>query len=183
MQQQTLISGDTLTFLTTLADYAASDGWVLTYRLVPRAVGGAPVSISSTAEGTAHRLTATAATTSGWITGAYGWSAYVTKGAERYTVDSGQLIVQPNPASVASGTDTRSQAEKALDDARAAFAAWSPTRRSYRIGDREMTFNAAAEIITHVSYWENVVAREQRAADKAKGRPDRRQLYVRMGRV
>ena len=183
MQQQTLISGDTLTFLTSLADYPANAGWVLTYRLVPRAVGGSAVSLSSTAEGADHRITATADTTAGWVTGAYGWAAYVTKGAERYTVDSGQLTVLPNPGTVTAGTDTRTQAEKALDDARAAFAAWSPTRRSYRIGDREMTFNSADEIISLISYWENVVAREVRTADKAKGRPDRRQLYVRMGRV
>lgn len=183
MQQQTLISGDTLTFLTSLADYPASDSWVLTYRLVPRVVGGSAITLVGSAEGSDHRITATAAVTGGWVTGDYGWAAYVSKGAERYTVDSGQLTVKPNPATVAVGTDTRSAAEQALADARAAYYAWTPTKRSYRIGDREMVFNSAAEILQHVNNLELEVAREVNLAAKAKGLADRRQIYVRMGRV
>ena len=183
MQQQTLIAGDTLTFVTSLADYPASASWVLTYRLVPRVVGGSAIVLTATAEGSDHRITATAAATSGWVTGDYGWSAYVTKGAERYTVDSGQLTVQADPASVAVGTDTRSPAARALADARAAYYAWTPTKRSYRIGDREMVFNSAAEILQHVNNLEIEVSREENVAAKAKGKADRRQLYVRMVRL
>ena len=178
--QQHLIVGDSLNFPASTPDYPANDGWVLKYRLVPRAAGGgaAPIEIIATAEGADHRVAVTAAVTATWVAGDYGWSSWVGKGAEQYTVDQGQITLRPNPRTVAIGTDLRSQAEKALADAKAALATWSPTRRRYRIGDREMEFNSTADIVKLITWWEQQVAAENVMAGRAE-RPARR-IYSRI---
>lgn len=164
----TLRAGDTYSQLVVLADYPASDGWVLKARFTPRA-GGTPIAITAAAEGDDHRLAATAVITAAWLSGDYAAAQWVEKGAEVYTVASGQVTILPNLRAISGATDTRSQAEIALAAARAAFAAWTPTQRRYKIGEREMEFNSAAEILRTISYWEQQVAREQGTAAAGQG--------------
>lgn len=173
MQQQTLVAGDSLNFATSVPQYPAGDGWVLKYRLVPRTAGGTPIDLTATAEGDDHRVSVAATATTTWNSDTYGWTAWVEKAGEVYTVDAGQIVVKPNPRTLVAGTDTRSQAEKALADAKAALAAWTPTRRRYRIGEREMEFNSPADIIKLITWWEQQVAAENVMAGRAE-RPARR---------
>ena len=175
---QSLISGDTLSLLTPAGSYPASAGWVLHHRLVPRTAGGPAITLDATAEGDDHRTLVAASTTAGWAAGSYSWSSWVTRGAESYTVSSGQTVIQPDPRAVTAGYDGRSQSRKALDDARAAFAAWTPTRQSYTIGTRQMHFNSPADIIKTITYWEQQVAAEERQAGRAAPTP--RRIYSRI---
>lgn len=181
--QRELIAGDTLNFLASAPLYPASAGWVLKYRLAPRTVGGSVISFTATAEGDDYRVNVAAATTASWGPDNYSWSSWVERGAEKYTVESlGQISVKPDPRTAAAGYDGRSVARKALDDARAALASWTPTKRRYRIADREMEFNGTADIIKAINYWELEVQKEQRIADLAAGGIDRRKVYVRLNR-
>lgn len=162
--QQELIAGDTLNFLTVVPDYLASDGWVLKFRLVPRTVGGTAIPITATAEGADHRVTVPAATTAGWGADSYGWTSWAEKAAEVYSVQSGQITMRPNPRTAAAGTDLRSTARKALDDAKAAlatFVASNGMTSSYRIGDRERAFRSTAEIVKLITYLEQQVQSEE----------------------
>lgn len=163
----TLRAGDTYSQLVELADYPASAGWVLKSRFVPRA-GGTAIALTATADGDAHQLDAAAATTTSWAVGDYSAVQWVELGAEVYTVATGQLSILPNLRTVVSG-DTRTQAELALAAARAALAAWTPTQRRYKIGEREMEFASTAEILRTISYWEQQVAREQGTAAASLG--------------
>jgi hypothetical protein len=178
--QQELIAGDTLNFLTQVPDYPATSAWVLKFRLVPRTVGNTAIAITATAEGADHRVTVSAATTTAWGVDSYTWTSWVEKGAEVYSVDSGQIVVKTNPRTAAAGTDGRSVAVKALDQAKAALAAWTPTTRRYRIGDREHEFSSKADIVGLISYWTTEVAREQRREALAKGMPDPSKAFVRL---
>lgn len=180
--QQELISGDSLNFVTQLPDFPATASWVLKFRLVPRTSSNPAISLTAAAEGADHRTTASATVTATWAPDAYTWTSWVEKGIEKYTVESGQITIRPDPRTVAAGYDGRSQAEKALADAKTAFAAWTPTQRRYRIGDREMEFAAKAEIVGVVSFWGIQVKRERRAKALAEGRPDPRNTYVRLNR-
>ncbi len=72
--------------------------------------------------------------------------------------------------------DLRSQATIALAAARAALAAWTPTQRRFRFGDREMEFNSPDDIIKVIRYWQAQVDAE----DPDRGA--RRKVYVRLGR-
>jgi len=160
MPNPNIPAGDTYSELVTLSAYPASSGWVLNSRFTPRAVGGAVISFTGTAEGAAHRLSVAASTTAGWVAGSYAWVQWVELGAESYTVASGQLTITPNLRTAGVGSDARSQAQRALDDYKAAFAAWTPTTRRYRILDREREFNTVGEILTAINYWQVQVDRE-----------------------
>lgn len=178
----TLVQGETLNYTASVADYPAGDGWVLTLYLNPRS-GGTARSVTSTASGDDHLLQATSTTTATWAAGDYGWEIWAALGSERYRLEAGQLELVPSLIGAAAGTDTRTQAEVALDAAKAALAAWTPTTRRYRINGREMEFNSAADIIQVIRHWENEVRRERDAAAMAAGRASSRKVYVRMGRA
>lgn len=182
--QTDLIAGDTLNFETTVADYPPSAGWTARIRLVPRA-GGVPIVITGTTavSGDRYAFQVGPVVTATWPAGVYGWAIWVEKASERYTQESGQLTVKPDPATMAAGTDTRSLAQRALDDARAALAAWTPTTRKYSIGGRQMEFNSVAEILQLISHWQIDVKREMEAERMAAGLPSRRKVSVRIGRA
>jgi len=177
-----LVLGDTLNYTTAVADYPASAGWTLSYRLVPRSGAGTAIEFSSTADGDLHRLQVGASTTAAWAAGTYSWHSWVTKASEKYTVDTGAITLLADPRTASGPLDLRTEAEIALDAAKAALNAWTPTTRSYTIAGRSMTFSTTAESEGVIQYWERQVAKEKRLALLAKGGPDTRRVYVRMGR-
>lgn len=160
------------------AGYSSGDGWQLKVRLVSRAAGGTAVTLVAVADGGDYRVQADAATTAAWTAGDAGWTAVVERSGQVVPVGDGVTTLRPNPLTLAAGADLRSQARKALDDARAALAAWTPTRKRYKIGEREMEFNSAAEIIKLITYWEQQVRSEDILAGRAE-KPARR-IYSRI---
>ena len=185
MQQQELVAGDSLNFLTAGGAYPSSSGWVLTYRLVPRTAGASVITLTGTVEGDDHRFAIAAATTAAWVAGDYTWISRVEKAGEKYTLETGQLVVKPNPENLAVGYDGRSLARKTLDDLYAAKAAWdasSGRTRRYKIGEREMEFNSEADLLQKTFFWENKVAAEDTAARLAKGLKPRNRILTRFVR-
>lgn len=173
-------AGDSFTALESLPQYPASAGWVASLRLVARTHGNTAATITGTAEGDAHRLTAPASATAQWAADAYTWVLWVDRAGESATVATGQLRVLPNLRTAPAGADGRSLARRTLDDLMVAKAGWDTSggrTRRYKIADREMEFNTEAEIIQKISFWEAQVAKEA-AADRlaAGGRPRNRIL-------
>lgn len=177
-----VVSGETLNFPVTVATYPASAGWVLHFRLVPRVGSGSAIEFACTASGDDHLAQVSAVTTAAWTAGTYSWVSWVSKAGEVYSVNNGTVQVLANPFTASGPLDLRTDAEIALDAAKAALASWTPTTRSYTIAGRSMTFSTTAEIVPLIQYWERKVAAERRAAALAKGQPDTRRVYVRMGR-
>jgi hypothetical protein len=180
MQSQ-LEAGTTLNYEATVAHYPSNEGWALKYRLVPQFATGAPIDINASAapSGKGYLVQVAAGVTSAWAPGKYSYSAWVTNGGgEVYPAQSGYIEILPDPRTATAGTDLRSQARKALDDARAAFAAWSPVQRRYKIADREREFNSPADILVVIRYWEQQVAVEDRLAGRAE--PISRRIYTRI---
>lgn len=178
-----LIAGETLNFSATVADYPAGAGWVLTLYLNPRA-GGSVRTVVGTADGDAHLLQASGATTAGWAAGDYAWELWAAQGAERYRLDAGQLRVQPSLIGAAAGLDTRSPARVALDTLRAAWNAFISsgnfTAASYTINGRNMTYRSVAELRAAISAAERDVRSEDQAARVAAGGSPRSTYVVRM---
>jgi hypothetical protein len=180
--QDRITLGDTLSFPTTVPDYPASAGWTLSYRLIQRTTG-TPITLTAITDpdnADGYVVQAAAATTATWTAGEYSWASWVTMGAEVYSLGQGTCTLLPDPRTAAAGVDLRSAAEVALADAKTAYYAYTPTRRSYKIGDREMVFNSAEDLIKHIQFLQAEVTAEKRAADKAKGYADSRKVYVRM---
>jgi hypothetical protein len=170
-------AGDSVTWRISLADFPASDGWTLKYRLINSA--GA-IDIESAAEGDDHLISEAAATSANWAAGDYTWQAYVEGGSsERYTVGTGRMTIKPDLAAQAAGYDTRTTAAKTL----AAVNAWLTSRdlavAEYEVAGRRMKYIPMAELLTLRSKLQAEVAREQAAERVALGLPSRSKVYVR----
>lgn len=173
----TITAGDSLAVSVDGGDYTSAAGWAATLRLVPRG-SGSVISISGVGDGGAWTFSANSAASAAYSAGEYSAAVYATKSGDRHTLDAGPITVRPDPAAITAGTDTRTQAEIALAAAKSALAAWTPTTKSYTIGDVSKTFNTPAEIREVINYWQGRVDAERAAADRAAGRPNRTRYYV-----
>jgi hypothetical protein len=177
-----IIVGDTLDFVTSVPRFLASAGWTLTYKLIPKAAGPAVISFNASAQGDDYRVQVTAATTATWTVSDYSFEAYVTKAAERYTVDSGQVTIKANPAS-ATTLDNRSHERKMLDQVQAAMFALNAGVKSYAIGSRQLTYRDMPELIMEESRLKWLVLNEEAREKIAAGLGNPRNVGIRFNRV
>lgn len=170
-----LVAGDTLRFTVALPDFSALDGWRLKLLLAPQSGAASAITVTAGVSGADHVLLLPASQTADLAPGPWTWTPWVERsisGDEPLEVRSlsvWPLTVRPNPRTVTGAQDGRSVASKALEDARSAFAQYSATRGTiskYRIGEREMQFNSAADIIKTIRFWEMEVAKEEQAAGR-----------------
>lgn len=101
-------AGDTLKFTDSLPDYPASAGWALSYVITD---ASNRYTTTSSADGDDHLTEVAAATTANWVAGSYRWVAQVSKGAERYSVASGWITLQPD---LLSAVDQRGHVERVI---------------------------------------------------------------------
>jgi hypothetical protein len=175
----TIAAGDTVTWRRDLPDYPASE-WTLKYRLINPS---GPIDITADADGAAHAVSVSAATTAAWAAGTYLWQSFVEAGAARHTIGTGTMVIKPDLAAMSGGYDARSTARKALDDARAARAAYIATNghvAEYEIAGRRMKYKNAAEIEAHIQALEREVASEAKAERLAAGLPSGNRVLVRL---
>lgn len=173
-------AGDTITWLKSLTDYPASAGWALAYTLV-NAQG--KYTVGTTASGDDHQASVSAAASALWVAGTYTWVAAVTRGAERYTVGQGSIVIAPDLIAAASH-DGRTSARKALDSVNAALETYGAKAylQSYEISGRKQAFHSPGEFLAYRSQLVAEVARETRAQRLAAGLSPRNQIHVRFGR-
>lgn len=181
--QDNIIAGDALDFDTQAPDYPASDGWSMTYRLVPR-TSGTPISFTCTtaADGASFAAEVSSATTANWAAGEYTWFAYVTLSGERHIVDQGTVTIKADPVA-ASAFDGRTDARQTLDALKTAFKAYVAAGQGgvaeYSIGGRSMKFRSAKDFIDQIRFWERAVADEETAARLAAGLSSGRKVFTR----
>lgn len=185
-----LTVGDTWSFSVTAADYPAPT-WTLTLYLVPRFTSPAqsPIDLTSTADGTDHGFAVAAGVTAAYKAGQYGFKTVASDGAQRFTLDgsewSGEVTLRPDPTVAAQGDDHRTQAQKALDDLKAALATYTATQGhidEYEINGRRMKFRSAGGIENMIAFWQKERAAEIRADAIARGMADPRKVYVAFNR-
>jgi hypothetical protein len=179
--QDTLICGDTLDFVTSVPSYLASAGYTLKYRLIPR-VAGTAILLTAASSGDDYRVTILPAVTATWTVGDYSWSAWVEKANERHTIDSGLISLLVDPATIAA-YDGRTQAQRALEDCKTAFATFQSSGgvvKRYAIAGREMEFADSAAILEKMNFWKAEVLRENAARAKSEGQADPRRIQIRM---
>lgn len=142
--------------------YPASAGWTLKYRLLWPT--GTAVQITATASGDDYAVSLSTTATAGWTPGQATLLSWVEKGSERITLAQQAVTILANLA-LASTYDGRSQAQKALADAKAALAAYMANGQlqvaEYEIGARRMKFRSADEIRGLIHHYEREVAAER----------------------
>lgn len=177
-------AGDTLDFLDTVDDYPATDGWTLKYVLVPRFTtpSQSNITITGTAEGSDYRMTVAAATTANWKAGAYTWSRFVEDASRRVSLGTGELEILADPEQATAGYDTRTEAEVALADLKAAMATFDAERpmvQEYQVAGRVMRFRSSEDILLRIRFWEREVETERRLARLAAGLAPANKIFVR----
>jgi hypothetical protein len=172
----TVQAGDTLAQTYTLEDYPAT-GWVLSFTLISAA---AKYTVAATNSSGAHLLAATAATTATWAPGTYAWVAHVVSGAQRVTLNSGEVLIKPDLAA-ATTYDARTPARKALDAVDAALATYGSKAyvQTIQVGERQHTFVSPADFLKFRDQLRTEVQREQSAERLAKGLGAKNRLLVR----
>lgn len=136
-------AGDTLAWLITNADYSASDGWQLHYTLINATN---KIQIDGTASGANHAINVIAANTASYVAGDYAWQSYVTKGAERYTVATGNIKVKPNIASL-TNFDSRTHVKKTLDAIESYLENRNVAVQDYEISGRRLRYIPIPDLI------------------------------------
>jgi hypothetical protein len=111
-------AGDSLAFTQSLPAYPAPD-WQLSIVLHNAT---AALAIESDPDGESHAVNEASAITSGWPAGRYDWTAYVTGPQDaRATLETGAIIIRPDPAGTSDPLDLRTHARKMLDALEAAL--------------------------------------------------------------
>lgn len=180
-EPKALYTGDTWSWQRLLPDYLANDSWVLKYTLINAA---GRINITASADGEAHLVSVAAATTAAYTAGNYTWQAYVEKASARHTVGTGAIIVRAGLSSGSGGSDQRTQARIAMDDAVAALAAYTANQgvvSEYEIAGRRMKFRSIDEIRKLVNFWRVQVQNEIDAENIRLGLGTSRTIFTRFG--
>ena len=111
IQPDSFFIGDTLKYKITLTDYLASDGWTLYYVLIN---SSSKIEFNSSASGDDHLVNVAPAVTELYIAGTYNWQSYVSDGTDRFTIDTGEMIVKTN-YSEEDTFDARSDVQKIFE--------------------------------------------------------------------
>jgi hypothetical protein len=110
-EPESIIAGDSVAWLKTLADYPASAGWVLSYALR----GPSKIDIDAAASDDDHLVDIDAADSAAWSAGFYAWTSFVKLDGKRHTISQGAIEVLADPAGIAAGVDQRPHCKKVLD--------------------------------------------------------------------
>lgn len=137
-------AGDTLSWRRQLPDYLATDGWSLSYTRVSATSAG---TFAAAAEGDNFQITVPAETSAAWPAGTYTFVEFVTRSGERHTLAEYRVTVLPNLAAATGGMDTRSHAQKVLDNINAWMESKSLTAGEMQLGDRRIRNYTLTELL------------------------------------
>lgn len=174
---QSFRAGDTLTWTISLSAYPASDGWSLTYTLINAT---RKVTITSTASGSEHLLSVSAATSAGYAPGLYTWTAAASKNDQRISLSSGTVEILPNLAALAT-YDGRTQAKRILDAIDAVLDQRATgVEMELEMNGRRIRYFTPDELKKWRIYWVAEVRREQAAERLANGLGGPQKVLVRI---
>ncbi len=129
---------------------------------------GGKLDIDGVPEGAGWRLTIpsdkTAAMNQATAAATWVWQAYGLRGAERYTVGSGRLVILPNLAAIDAPFDGRSNEERALDQVEQAIQARldNDLVTEYTIGGRSLKMESLDALVALRRHYRRLVSRQQK---------------------
>lgn len=174
------VAGDTVSWIKSLSNYSAADGWTLNY--VFR--GNVKKTVTCSASGGDHVAIISATTSATYPPGSYTVWAYASKAGERYQVWKGTIVVEPDPATVTGSYDGRSHARKCLDAIETALEGnMSREESAYTINfggsSRQLSLCSKADLIMARNYYLSEVRREDAAERLRQGRGSGNRVLVR----
>lgn len=101
--------------------------------------GAGAIEITAEADGTGHRFLVPATETATWVPGDYWYSIRASKDGEVVEVESGQITVKPDLASLDAGHDGRAHVQRVLDAIEAVLEKRATIdQERYSINNREL---------------------------------------------
>lgn len=174
----TLFVGDTWKWTKSLSDYPATDGWTLTYyfRILTSASQSASnfFNFAASAVGADYSVSVAAASTAGKDPGRYKWDAFVTKGAEKYHVGTGETVLEPDPTV---GGDLRLEPCKTLDAINAQLAGRSDVEE-YEVNGRSIKKTPVGELVKLRDKYSQLCATAKQAEKIRKGLDSGRKIFT-----
>ena len=156
-----ITAGNSFSWLTSLSDYPASSGWSLIVVLINAT---SKITLTSEASTDDHLVSVSAATSAEYTAGKYKYTILVTDETYRYTVESGDIEVLPDP-STQTTFDGRTIAETCLENIEAVLEGKATQdNMSYSIGGRSLSKYSWDELITARNYFQTEVNSAKRKA-------------------
>lgn len=169
-----LTAGTTLSLPITLTAWPASD-WSLTLMLR----GAGAVDLTATPKGNTHLIEADATTTAKWPAGRYWYSLRARQGDEVHEIDSGDITIHADIATLDAGHDGRAHAERVLEAIEAVIEGRaSKDQDSYRINNRELRRTPIDQLLKLRDRYRREV--QQLRAKRRRQSPLGRNVLVRM---
>jgi len=173
-------AGDTLAWTESTSDYPAPT-YTLKFSLWK--FGEAVKTIIGVANGADHDFDVAVASSVMFAAGTWKWTAYAEKGSggtlERYTIGSGEVLINPCLASTGSTADLRSHAEKMLDAIEAVqLGRATHAEMSLTINGKAIQYLKPDELIRWRAFFKNEVAEEKRKEDVAQGKSSSRRIVT-----
>lgn len=170
-----IISGDTHQFEYDNSDYPASS-WTVKYHLV----GPTPLTVVATADGDTHVITISAAQSAVLTAGIYNYALRAYSGDTVYTIESGQVQVQPNPASAQSNILLAQRMLTLIEAALTNQLTDGEAMEAISIAGRSISNISRLELIEERGFWYSELYRYKNAAQGGSGI---RSIELRAGRL
>jgi hypothetical protein len=179
-EPSTLIAGDSIAWRRVLPDFPPAAGWAVEYALR----GPEVADVAATVDGDGYLVEITAATSAGWDPGRYVLAGFATLSGDRVTFYRGDLVVEPNPDTMAAGHDARSYARRMLEAIEATLAKRATRdQMGYTIDGRSLSRMPVADLLAFRDRFRREVAAEDAQQRIAQGIGNRRRtIRTRFGR-
>jgi len=174
-----IVAGDYIQWLQPEnSDRSIADGWVLSYAIV---AAGKNIDIQCTDNGDQqHLATISVATSKTLPSGVYNWQSYITKGDERYLVDSGRIKILVNFADMDGGHDGRSYWRITLENVEAVIQQRATKdQSSYTVNGRQLSRTPVADLILLYDKAKSNVVAEEREENQKNGLGGSNNIFVR----
>ena len=150
-------AGDTVKWTVSFGAFPADDGWTLSYRFR----GPEVQDVTATADGAAHAVVISTIDSKKFQPGDYAWSAFASKGSERFLARAGRMTVLINLETVDETFDPRSHVEKVLEAIKAMIEGKATRdQSSYSIEGRSLSRLSWDELLTVKSHYETLLKQE-----------------------
>ena len=153
------IAGDTVKWEILLPEYPASEGWTLKYALIN---AHAVISLISTTEGASHVIDIHANISKTYTPGTYYWQSFVenANASERYSINTGTMEIITS-YDTDTPKDVRSKVQQIYEALEATIQGRADSAQlSRRVGDRQLQYMSAAELIKWRNFYKNEYNKE-----------------------
>lgn len=157
-----ITAGDTVTWRRPGVDYPPVDGWSLACTLVGT---GKVYRLTAEVSGDDFAFTAAASITAAWDAGVYRVQVYATKDDARHTLEASTLRVLPDLAAAGAGMDTRTHAQKVLDNINGWLETEAPVYGAMELNGRKISYYPLPDLLLLRDRYQRDVRAEQATAN------------------